>query len=146
MVNIDFLLSFHHLNPQNTSCSVGQIRHMVYLMENALLNLPPGEEQMVWLIDFTGWSFTTTVSIKTTCEATHILQNYYPERLGYAILYNPPKIFQAFWKVTIWLRVGFTKTPKNYMWGVLEYPKVFINLGRKPPPFKSNSNSEDDEK
>jgi hypothetical protein len=72
---------------------------MVYLMENALLNLPPGEEQMVWLIDFTGWSFTTAVSIKTSREATHILQNYYPERLGYALLYNPPRIFQAFWKV-----------------------------------------------
>ena len=98
-IYVSFPLFFHCIHQQNTSCSVGQIRHMVYLMENALLNLPPDEEQMVWLIDFTGWSFSTAVSIRTTREATNILQNYYPERLGYAILYNPPRIFQAFWKV-----------------------------------------------
>lgn len=84
---------------QNTSSCEGQLRHLVYLMENALFNLPPDQEQMVWLIDFTGWSFTTAVPVKTTREVVNILQNHYPERLGNAILYNPPRIFGAFWKV-----------------------------------------------
>ena len=90
---------FYYLYPQNTKCPEGQIRHFIYLLENAVINLPPDQEQMVWLIDFTGWSFTTAVSVKLTYETTNVLQNHYPERLAYAILYNPPRIFQAFWKV-----------------------------------------------
>eukprot|EP00250_Pteridium_aquilinum_P004263 c14487_g1_i1 orf=199-1092(-) len=84
---------------QNTSSCEGQLRHLVYLMENALFNLPADQEQMVWLIDFTGWSFSTAVPVKTTREVVNVLQNHYPERLGNAILYNPPRIFGTFWKV-----------------------------------------------
>lgn len=83
---------------QNTSSSKGQIKYLVYCMENAILNLPPGQEQMVWLIDFKGWS-AGNVSVKVTRETAHILQGCYPERLGLAILYNPPKIFESFYSV-----------------------------------------------
>ncbi|KAL5189615.1 CRAL-TRIO domain-containing protein [Glycine soja] len=34
-----------------------QMRHLVYMLENAMLSLPHGQEQMSWLIDFTEWSF-----------------------------------------------------------------------------------------
>lgn len=84
---------------QNTTDSENQIRHLVYLLENAVLNLPEGQEQMVWLIDFTGLTLTTSVSIKTARETVNILQNHYPERLSLAFLYNPPRVFQAFWKI-----------------------------------------------
>lgn len=30
-------------------------------------------------------------------ETTNILQNQYPERLHVAVLYNPPRLFEAFW-------------------------------------------------
>eukprot|EP00249_Psilotum_nudum_P011155 c22997_g2_i1 orf=319-1260(-) len=83
---------------QNTNQLEGQIRYLVYCMENAILNLPSGQEQMVWLVDFKGWNLTT-VPVKTTRETAHILQDHYPERLAYAILYNPPKIFETFWTV-----------------------------------------------
>ncbi|KAH6755155.1 Sec14p-like phosphatidylinositol transfer family protein [Perilla frutescens var. hirtella] len=84
---------------QNTTSPEGNIRHLVYLMENAILNLPEGQEQMSWLIDFNGWSITTNISIKTSRDIIYILQNHYPERLAVVALYNPPKIFHAFWKV-----------------------------------------------
>lgn len=84
---------------QNTSSMDNQIKHLVYLLENAMLNLPPGQEQMAWLIDFTGWSITNNVPLKSARETISILQNHYPERLGIAFLYNPPRIFEAFWKV-----------------------------------------------
>lgn len=84
---------------QNTSSMENQIKHLVYLLENAMLNLPPGQEQMAWLIDFTGWSLTNNVPLKSAKETISILQNHYPERLGIAFLYNPPRIFEAFWKV-----------------------------------------------
>ncbi|KAL0914516.1 hypothetical protein M5K25_014865 [Dendrobium thyrsiflorum] len=83
---------------QNTTSHDNQLRHLVYLLENAILNLPEGQEQMVWLIDFTGWSLSNAVPIRTARESNNILQNHYPERLATAFLYNPPKIFEAFWK------------------------------------------------
>eukprot|EP00249_Psilotum_nudum_P023864 c29012_g1_i2 orf=330-1196(-) len=84
---------------QNTNSLEGQIRHLVYLFENAIFNLSLDQEQMVWLVDFRGWSLSNAVPVRTAHEATNILQNHYPERLAFAILYNPPRIFEAFWKV-----------------------------------------------
>ncbi|KAF3446308.1 hypothetical protein FNV43_RR11487 [Rhamnella rubrinervis] len=84
---------------QNTTSLENQMRHLVYLIENAILNLPEGQEQMAWLIDFTGWTLSTSVPIKTARETVNILQNHYPERLAIAFLYSPPRIFEAFWKI-----------------------------------------------
>ncbi|GMI77232.1 hypothetical protein like AT1G22180 [Hibiscus trionum] len=83
---------------QNSKSTKGQIRHLVYCMENAVLNLPADQEQMVWLIDFNGFNLSH-ISLKVTRETSHVLQERYPERLGVAILYNPPKFFEPFWKV-----------------------------------------------
>lgn len=85
---------------QNTTALDNQMRHLVYLIENAIFNLPQDQEQMSWLIDFTGWSLTNNVPIKSARETVNILQNHYPERLAIAFLYNPPRIFEAFWKVS----------------------------------------------
>lgn len=86
------------LKLQNTKSTKGKIRYLVYCMENAILNLPPDQEQMVWLIDFKGFNLSN-ISIRTTKETADVLQNHYPERLGLAILYNPPKFFEPFWTV-----------------------------------------------
>ncbi|KAF9610313.1 hypothetical protein IFM89_021983 [Coptis chinensis] len=48
---------------QNTKSTKGQIRYLVYCMENAILNLPAGQEQMVWLIDFQGFNMSH-ISVK----------------------------------------------------------------------------------
>ncbi|XP_021896078.1 random slug protein 5 [Carica papaya] len=81
---------------QNSKSNKGQIKHLVYCMENAILNLPPDQDQLVWLIDFQGFSLSN-ISVKLTKETAHVLQEHYPERLGLAILYNPPKFFEPFW-------------------------------------------------
>ncbi|XP_061351134.1 uncharacterized protein LOC133296204 isoform X2 [Gastrolobium bilobum] len=80
---------------QNSKSTKGQIKYLVYCMENAILNLPPEQEQMVWLIDFQGFNLSN-ISVKVTRETAHVLQEHYPERLGLAILYNPPKFFEPF--------------------------------------------------
>ncbi|KAI8549688.1 hypothetical protein RHMOL_Rhmol06G0044200 [Rhododendron molle] len=102
---------------QNTTGMDNQIRHLVYLMENAILNLPEGQEQMVWLIDFTGWTLSTSVPIKCARESINILQNHYPERLGASFLYNPPRIFEAFWKI-----VKYFLDPKTFQKVKFVYP------------------------
>ncbi|KAE9603575.1 hypothetical protein Lal_00002197 [Lupinus albus] len=103
---------------QNTSSIENQIRHLVYLLENAMLNLPPGQEQMSWLIDFTGWSLRSTVPIKSAKETINILQNHYPERLAVAFLYNPPWVFETFWKI-----VKYFLDTKTFQKVKFVYPK-----------------------
>ncbi|TKY55816.1 CRAL-TRIO domain-containing protein [Spatholobus suberectus] len=102
---------------QNTASAENNIRHLVYLMENAILNLSEGQEQMSWLIDFTGLSLNTNISVKTARDIIYILQNHYPERLAIAFLYNPPRIFQAFWKA-----VKFFLDPKTAQKVKFVYP------------------------
>jgi hypothetical protein len=68
-------------------------------LENAVFSLPEGLEKMVWLIDFTGWTMANATPIKTARDSANILQNHYPERLSVAFLFNPPKVFEAFFKV-----------------------------------------------
>ncbi|CAM6009132.1 unnamed protein product [Sphagnum balticum] len=92
------LLAMHPVR-QNTSEMDGQIKHLVYCLENAILNLPIGQEQMIWLVDFRGWGIKYTIPIKTAREATNILQNHYPEQLHVAILFSPPFVFEAFWMI-----------------------------------------------
>ncbi|MBA0810119.1 hypothetical protein Gohar_002139 [Gossypium harknessii] len=91
---------------QNSKSTKGQIRYLVYCMENAILNLPADQEQMVWLIDFNGFNLSH-ISLKVTRETAHVLQEHYPERLGVAILYNPPKFFEPFWTVIILIFVFY---------------------------------------
>ncbi|RLN18834.1 random slug protein 5-like [Panicum miliaceum] len=83
----------------NTSSHEGQIRFLVYTLENAILHLPEAQEKMVWLIDFTGWTMAHASPIKTSRETANILQNHYPERLAIGFLFNAPKVFEAFFKV-----------------------------------------------
>ncbi|KAL6984194.1 hypothetical protein U1Q18_017571 [Sarracenia purpurea var. burkii] len=83
---------------QNSKSTKSQIRFFVYCMENAVMNLPQNQEEMVWLIDFNGYNLSN-FSVKSTRETARVLQEHYPERLGVAILYNPPKFFEPFWTV-----------------------------------------------
>ncbi|CAJ1942567.1 unnamed protein product [Sphenostylis stenocarpa] len=124
---------------QNTTSAEDNIRHLVYLMENAILNLPEGQEQMSWLIDYTGLSLNTNVSVKTARDIIYILQNHYPERLAIAFLYNPPRIFQAFWKA-----VKFFLDPKTVQKVKFVYPnnkdsvelmRSFFDLDNLPSEF-----------
>ncbi|KAK8638123.1 hypothetical protein V6N13_136563 [Hibiscus sabdariffa] len=83
---------------QNTNSQTGQIKYLVYCIENAIMNMVQDQEQMVWLVDFQGWKMGS-ISVKVTRETANILQDHYPERLGMGILYNPPKIFESFWTI-----------------------------------------------
>lgn len=124
---------------QNSTSPEGNIRHLVYLIENAVLNLPEGQEQMSWLIDFSGWSLNTNIPISTARDIIYVLQNHYPERLGLIILYSPPRFFQAFWKV-----VRYFVDPKTFQKIHFVYPndknsmelmKTFFDTENLPSEF-----------
>ncbi|OIV93752.1 hypothetical protein TanjilG_07655 [Lupinus angustifolius] len=129
---------------QNTASAENNIKHLVYLLENAILNLSEGQEQMSWLIDFTGFSLSTNVSIKTARDIIYILQNHYPERLAIAFLYNPPRIFQAFYKA-----VKFFLDPKTAQKVKFVYPnnndsvelmKSLFDIDNLPSEFGGKAN------
>ena len=84
---------------QNTADHENQIRHLVYCIENAILSLPDGQEQILWIVDYDGYSMSNAPPFKTSLETLNILQNHYPERLAFALLYNAPQLFEAFWTV-----------------------------------------------
>lgn len=95
---------------ENTREHAGNIRFLVYTLENATWRDSPASdpprgafvshdaEKLVILIDFTGWTLATAPPMKTSRETLSILQDHFPERLAVAVCYNPPWIFAVFWK------------------------------------------------
>ncbi|KAJ6929956.1 phosphatidylinositol transfer protein 3 [Populus alba x Populus x berolinensis] len=124
---------------QNTTCAEDNIRHLVYLIENSILNLADGQEQMSWLIDFTGWGLSVKVPIKTARDCINILQNHYPERLAVALLYNPPRIFEAFWKVVKYFLDPLTFQKVKFVYpkkeDSVELMKSFFDVDNLPNEF-----------
>ena len=66
-------------------------------VRGAAADLAP--EQWTVLVDFTGFSLMNSPPMKTTMETLRILQNHYPERMGQAILFAPPRLFRATWAI-----------------------------------------------
>ncbi|VAI69996.1 unnamed protein product [Triticum turgidum subsp. durum] len=76
-----------------------QIKHLVYLLEYFATNSADEQDDfVVWLTDFRGWSISST-PLSITRESIHIIQNYYPGVIGVAIPFDPPRIFESFWKI-----------------------------------------------
>ncbi|KAK3140408.1 hypothetical protein QOZ80_5AG0400560 [Eleusine coracana subsp. coracana] len=76
-----------------------QIKHLVYYLENMSLNSEHGEDDnVVWICDFRGWTLSST-PLWESRESLYIIQNYYPGLIAAAIVSNPPKIFESFWKI-----------------------------------------------
>lgn len=133
---------------QNTTSSEGNIRHLVYLLENAILNLPEGQEQMSWLIDYTGFSISTNVSVRTARDIINILQNHYPERLAVAFLYNPPRFFQAFWKAVKYFLDPKTSQKVKFVYpnnkDSVELMRSYFDVANLPKEFGGNATLEYD--
>ncbi|KAF7106567.1 hypothetical protein CFC21_107287 [Triticum aestivum] len=76
-----------------------QIKHLVYLLEYLATNSADEQDDfVVWLTDFRGWSISST-SLSIARESMHIIQNYYPGVIAVAIPFDPPRMFESFWKI-----------------------------------------------
>ncbi|KAL6864824.1 hypothetical protein ACP4OV_015975 [Aristida adscensionis] len=85
------------------------IRQLVYNLENMSMDSEDAqEENIVWMCDFRGWTLSSTPFWETR-ESLYIIQNYYPGLIALAVLSNPPKIFESFWK----MREGKKKKKKK---------------------------------
>lgn len=89
---------------QNTSASIRQVQHLVFMLERVIQYMPPGQDTLALLIDFKAAPATMNLSSKfpslsISKQVLHILQNHYPERLGRGLFTNIPWIGYTFFKL-----------------------------------------------
>lgn len=89
---------------QNTSASIRQVQHLVFMLERVIQYMPPGQDTLALLIDFKAAPASMNLSAKfpslsISKQVLHILQNHYPERLGRGLFTNIPWIGYTFFKV-----------------------------------------------
>eukprot|EP01025_Chloroclados_australasicus_P033770 TRINITY_DN3452_c0_g2_i3.p3 TRINITY_DN3452_c0_g2~~TRINITY_DN3452_c0_g2_i3.p3 ORF type:complete len:306 (-),score=18.12 TRINITY_DN3452_c0_g2_i3:330-1247(-) len=84
---------------ENTKAGMEQIRHLFYHVELAcrLADKEGSDGKMTLIIDYVGYTWKTAPSSKQGIQVLNILQNHYPERLGFALMYHAPKILSVFW-------------------------------------------------
>ncbi|PSK40746.1 hypothetical protein C7M61_000398 [Candidozyma pseudohaemuli] len=89
---------------QNTSASLRQVQHLVFMLERVIQFMPPGQDGLALLIDFKAAPEHLKLSSKfpslsISKQVLHILQNHYPERLGRGLFTNIPWIGYTFFKL-----------------------------------------------
>lgn len=89
---------------QNTSASLRQVQHLVFMLERVIDFMPAGQDTLALLIDFKAAPEHLNLSSKfpslsISKQVLHILQNHYPERLGRGLFTNIPWIGYTFFKV-----------------------------------------------
>ncbi|XP_062179259.1 SEC14 cytosolic factor-like [Phragmites australis] len=75
------------------------LKQLVYNLETLAMSSEGAlEENVVCVVDFRGWTLSNTPLVETR-ESLHVIQRYYPGLIAVAILCNPPRIFESFWKI-----------------------------------------------
>ncbi|KAL4449426.1 hypothetical protein ABPG77_007070 [Micractinium sp. CCAP 211/92] len=77
-----------------------RVKWLVYTLEQAsrVADASAADGKMTWLIDFVGYNRANSPPLKVSLQVLSILQNHFPERLGRAVSYKPPMLFNVLWK------------------------------------------------
>ncbi|KAG7195490.1 uncharacterized protein KQ657_003253 [Scheffersomyces spartinae] len=78
---------------QNTSPSIRQVQHLVFMLERVIQFMPPGQDTLALLIDLKAAPehlklLAKLPSLSISKQVLHILQHHYPERLGKGLFTN----------------------------------------------------------
>nr|CAB3504786.1 unnamed protein product [Digitaria exilis] len=71
---------------------------VVYFFDKICARIPRGQEKFLCIADLKGWGYSNC-DVRAYIAAIQIMQNYYPERLGKALMINVPYIFMKAWKM-----------------------------------------------
>ncbi len=77
-----------------------KLKYVVYIMENAsrIADASSPDGKMAWLLDYVGYTRHNQPPWKVSLSTLTIVQSHYPERLGRAVNFKPPLLFEIFWK------------------------------------------------
>jgi len=88
--------------------SPGKLKIMLYQMERSIRRISilkqqgiPVADQIVWIVDCTGFSMRYNAEVKMAMQLLHCVTNHYPERLGMLYLLDTPWIWSAFWNIFV---------------------------------------------
>ncbi|KAL8170716.1 hypothetical protein V2J09_022520 [Rumex salicifolius] len=70
----------------------------VFLVEKALSNCPPGQEQILGIFDLRGFG-TDNIDMDFLTFVFEVFYSYYPKRLGQLLFVEAPSIFRKIWRV-----------------------------------------------
>ncbi|CAL5198238.1 unnamed protein product [Lathyrus oleraceus] len=73
-------------------------RLCVYLIEKALSKLPPGEEQILAILDLKGFG-VENADLKYLKFLFDVFYYYYPKRLSQVLFVDAPFVFKQFWRL-----------------------------------------------
>ncbi|CAM0884481.1 unnamed protein product [Alopecurus aequalis] len=71
---------------------------VVYLLDSICARIPRGQEKFMCIVDLKGWGYANC-DVRAYIAAIEIMQNYYPERLGKALMIHVPYLFMKAWKL-----------------------------------------------
>ncbi|CAN1317915.1 Phosphatidylinositol transfer protein 3 [Linum perenne] len=80
------------------SGGVDEWKQFPYHIEKLCASMEEGQEKFMAIGDLEGWGYANS-DIRGYLAALHILQDYYPERLGKLFIVHVPYVFMAVWKV-----------------------------------------------
>jgi len=73
-------------------------RFIAYLLDSICARIPRGQEKFLVVVDLKGWGYANC-DVRAYIAAIEIMQNYYPERLGKALMIHVPYLFMKAWKM-----------------------------------------------
>ncbi|XP_062230207.1 uncharacterized protein LOC133927833 [Phragmites australis] len=71
---------------------------VAYFFDKICARIPRGQEKFLCIVDLKGWGYSNC-DVRAYIAAIEIMQNYYPERLGKALMIHVPYIFMKAWKM-----------------------------------------------
>lgn len=77
-----------------------KLKYVVYIMEHAsqIADASSPDGKMAWLLDYVGYTRQNQPPWRVSLATLNIVQSHYPERLGRAVNFKPPLLFEIFWK------------------------------------------------
>ncbi|XP_047060241.1 phosphatidylinositol transfer protein 3-like isoform X1 [Lolium rigidum] len=73
-------------------------RFLIYLLDKICARIPRGQDKFMCVVDLKGWGYANS-DVRAYIATIEIMQSYYPERLGKALMVHVPYIFMKAWKM-----------------------------------------------
>lgn len=89
-------------------------RFVVYTLDKLCSRMPEGQEKFLAIGDLEGWGYSNS-DVRAYLGFIHVLQDYYPERLGKLLIVHAPRLFMTVWKIVYPFIDDNTKTKIQFV-------------------------------